>query len=269
MTGTGQRSAEIAEWATGLVLAELSPTVLAAARRLLVDRLGVGLGGSRLLPPHPTLKLAETMRGIPSATVLSSGKAAFAPYAVLANGCAGDSLELGAGPDCVEAALAAAEVADASLGELLAALVVAAEISGYLRRALGLGLEEGGLHPPAALGSLPAAAAVGRLLGFDAETLGKAITAAASLTPMSPYGVFSSGAPSKTLYGGYPQFLGYWSCLFAERGVGGPATILEGRKGLAQAIAVDLEMPPFEAPSGYEIEKVLFKAFGACRACHP
>ncbi len=220
---------EMAEWAAGLSRGSVPASALHAARRLLIDRIAISLGGYRLIGPHPTYHLAERMDGRPAATIWSTGSKTFAPYAAMANGSAGDILELEAGPECAESALAAAEIADATLGDLLAAIAVAGEVAGYMRRWLSEPMERHGLHHPAALGAYSSATAAGRLLGLTPAQLAGALGLAGALAPQAPYGAFSAGASGKTLYGGWPHLLGLWSCLWAIQGVAAPVTLLEGR----------------------------------------
>lgn len=264
---------ELAEWAAGVSKESIPASALHAARRLLVDRLAISLGGYRLIGPHPTCHLAQQMEGRPAATIWSTGREAFAPYAALANGSAGDILELEAGPDCTESAFAAAEIADATLGDLLAALAIAGEVAGYMRRWLSEPMERHGLHHPAALGAYSSATASGRLLGLSSAQLAGALASAGALAPQAPYGAFSAGATGKTLYGGWPHLVGLWSCLWATQGIAGPATLLEGPQGIAQAMldAVGAVVPsPFQpASNGWEIENVTFKPFPCNRASHP
>jgi 2-methylcitrate dehydratase PrpD len=262
---------DLAAWAASVSLDSLPPSAVHAARRLVLDRLGISLGGTRLLGVHPTATLA--LPGTPSATVWATGQQAYAPYAALANGCAGDGLELMAGPDCVEGAWVAAEIADRALGDLLAAVVAGAEIGGYLRRWLADANEKHGLHHPATLGSLSVAAAVGRVLGLPEDRLAGALAGAACLMPRAPFGSFTGGGSAKSLFGGWPHQLGLWACLWAQDGMVGASTVLEGSRGVAQSLldaGGAIEAPAF-APGrgGWEIERVLFKAIPACRSVHP
>jgi 2-methylcitrate dehydratase PrpD len=262
---------DLAAWVSSVTLETLPPGTLHAARRLVLDRLGISLGGTRLLGVHPTARLA--LPGTPSATVWATGQQAYAPYAALANGCAGDGLELLAGPDCVEGAWAAAEIADRTLGDLLVAVVAGAEVGGYLRRWLADANEKHGLHHPATLGSLSVAAAAGRVLGLAEDHLAGALAGAACLMPRAPFGAFSGGGTAKSLFGGWPHQLGLWACLWAQDGMVGPSTALEGSRGVAQSLldAGGIVQAPAFAPGsgGWEIERVLFKAIPACRSVHP
>lgn len=263
---------DLAAWASSVSRRDIPASARHAARRLLLDQMGICLGGLRLWGVHP----AETALGIagePSATSWSTGRGRLAPYAVLANRAAGDWLELLAGPECVPAAIAAAEISDAPVGELLETLVIATEVEADVRRTLGPGAERHGLHPPAVAGAAGAATAVGLLIGHDETRLRDAVSAALCLTPASPYVAFAEGVSGKTLYGAFSQLAGTWMALLASGGVGGPATVLTGRRGLRQAL-LDGEPgpPPFAPPSGlrrWAVEQIAFKPFPCSRAAHP
>lgn len=264
---------ELAEWVTELRRDQVPDSAIHAARRLLLDRLGIAVGGHRLSGAHPTATLAARMSGQPAATVWATGAPAFAPYAALANGCAGDALELAAEPTCAEAGFAAAEAADRTLGELLLGIVAGAEVGGYLRRWLTEPLERHGLHPVAHVGGYAAVTTAGRLLGLSTDALAGALASVACLSPQAPYASFSGGATGKTLYGGWPHFLGLWACLWASGGTVGPATALEGSRGVGQALldtGGPIEPPAFRpAVDGWEIEHVHFKPYPCNRGSHP
>ena len=235
-----------------------------------MDQVGISLSGHELMGRHPTVDFAERMTGTPAATMWCEGTMVHAPYAALANRCAGDELELCAGPECVAAAVAAGEMADASVGDLLDAIVVAAEVEEYLRGWLMIPMERHGLHPPAVLGAIASATASGRLLHLEPEPLRGALATAASLTPQSAYTAFSSGASGKALYGGWGQMLGLWAAMWSGTGMVGPATALDGTRGIAQAFLDAVEpvvAPPFE-PDGLAITRVTFKAYPCNRASH-
>ncbi|MCC6176619.1 MAG: MmgE/PrpD family protein [Chloroflexi bacterium] len=261
----------LATWATSTGPEGAPVSARRAARRLVLDRLGISLGGRRLLGQHPTAMLA--LPGQPSASLWGERRSVFAPYAALANGCAGDALELEAGPDCVEAGWAAAEIADRSFGDLLTAVIAGAEVGGYVRRWLAGPLEEHGLHPPAMLGALSATVTAGRLLGLSAARLAGALAGVACLTPRAPFGPFTGGSTGKTLYGGWPHFLGLWAGLWSADGMVGPPTALEGSRGIAQSVldAGGAVTPPPFGPGvhGWDVEQVTFKPFPCCRASHP
>ena len=156
-----------------------------AARRVLMDQVGVSLGGANALK--------SLVRGEPSATLWSTGECVHAPDAALANRFAGDDLELNAGPEVAAAGVAAGEVADATLGELYVAMAVASEIESYARGWFQRAVEEHGLHPPAVF-ALSAATVAAKLCQLDAQAFSGALAIALALAPQSHYASFSHGA---------------------------------------------------------------------------
>lgn len=249
----------VAEWAVSAVP---PPSARRRARLLLMDQIGVSVAGARTDLP--------LSRRPPLAHVWATGERVHWTEAALANRYAGDDLELTAGPEVGAAGAASAELADATLGELDAALAVACDVEDYVRSWLQLGAERHGLHPPALLGAVSAAAVSARLLGLDRERFAGALAAAAALAPVSPYAAFSRGAAGKRLYGAWSQVLGARAARMAGLGVAGPSSVLEGARGVAQALldaAGPLAPPPFR-PDGRAVERVTFKAYPCSRACH-
>jgi 2-methylcitrate dehydratase PrpD len=250
---------ELSDWA---VRTDAIPSdVHDAARRVLMDQVGVSLGGAQALN---TLVRCE-----PSATLWSTGERVHAPDAALANRFAGDDLELNAGPEVAAAGIAAGEVADATLGELYVAMAVASEVESYVRAWFQRPVEEHGLHPPAVFGALSAATVAAKLCRLDTEAFSGALGTALALAPQSHYASFSHGATGKWLYGAWSQRLGLQAALWARMGIAGASTTLDGAHGIAQAFLHETTAPPAFQPNGWALTEVTFKAFPCSRACHP
>lgn len=248
----------MAEWAAGID--SIPSEVEHAARRVLMDQAGVSLAGGK--------DLAPLARGTPRATLWATGEKAYAPDAALANRFAGDDLELTAGPEIGAAGVAAAEIADSTLAELLVAMAVAAELEHYLRGWLQIAVERHGLHPPAVFGAFAATAVAGKLLGLERDALAGALAAGLALMPQSPYASFSEGATGKWLYGAWSQGLGVQCALWARAGMTGVPSTLEGSRGVAQALLHERSSPPELRLDGWAIASVTFKPFPCSRACH-
>jgi 2-methylcitrate dehydratase PrpD len=238
---------------------DVAPEARHAARRLIMDQIGVSLAGACEIPLR---------NGRPEATVWASGLKAHAPDAVLQNRIAGDDLELTAGPEIGAAAVAAAEIAGSSLRELLEAIAIASDVESYFRRWMQPGVEHHGLHPPAVFGAFSAATVSARLLGLDADELVGALASAAALAPQSPYVAFSSGVTGKWLYGAFSQKLGLSSALWARQGIVGPDSVFDGRRGIVRAFFDGPSERPGFAPGDWAITKVTFKPYPSSRACH-
>src|SRR5499427_9245674 len=134
------------------------------------------------------------------------------------------------------AALAVCELERLAGVELLTALAVGFEGSARIART-AVGLETvRGFHNPGTQGPFGAAAAVGKLYGFDAERLTDALGIAGS----SSAGLLEfawSGGDTKRLHLGRAAQLGLEAALLARAGVRGPATVLEGRSGYFTAFS--------------------------------
>src|SRR5262252_532819 len=134
------------------------------------------------------------------------------------------------------AALAVCELERLAGVELLTALAVGFEVSARIART-AVGLETvRGFHNPGTQGPFGAAAAVGKLYGFDAERLTDALGIAGS----SSAGLLEfawSGGDTKRLHLGRAAQLGLEAALLARAGVRGPATVLEGRSGYFTAFS--------------------------------
>jgi 2-methylcitrate dehydratase PrpD len=119
---------------------------------------------------------------------------------------------------------------------LLTALALGFEVSARIART-AVGLETvRGFHNPGTQGPFGAAAAVGKLYGFDEAQL----THALGLAGSSSAGLLEfawSGGDTKRLHLGRAAQLGLESALLARQGVRGPSTVLEGRSGYFNAFS--------------------------------
>ena len=215
---------DAAEWAAS---ARFLGNERRGAMTLLTDVLAIGAA-----EPLPAFLDGTEARGVldafpggsaPSATLwrpVEGRSSAGIWSAMLWNRLVGDPQELHAGPECVAAAVAAAEARDRTLGELLDAIVVGCGIGSWHRDAVGTAMEEAGIHSPGALAPVATAAAVGRLEGTGARNLAQSIRRAAALTPLHPYRAFSDGASAKLLYGAFGQLLGAAATLSIKNPIG-------------------------------------------------
>ena len=119
----------------------------------------------------------------------------------------------------------------------LTALALGFEVSGRVARA-AVGLETTrGFHNPGTQGPFGAAVGVGKLYGLEEETLINAMGIAGSCSA----GLLEfawSGADTKRLHLGRASQLGLESALLAQKGLRGPATVLEGRYGYYNAFSL-------------------------------
>ena len=215
---------DAAEWAAS---ARFLSTERRAAMTLLTDTLAIGAAEppTAFLPGGEAESILDSFQGrsVPSVTLwrpVAGRSSAGIWSAILWNRLVGDPQELHAGPECIAAAVAAAEAGDRTLGELLDAIVVGCGIGSWHRDAVGTAMEEAGIHAPGALAPVATAAAVGRLEGIGARNLAQSMRRASALTPLHPYRAFSEGTSAKLLFGAFGQLLGAATALSIKNPIG-------------------------------------------------
>src|SRR5438309_1649325 len=131
-------SAHLADFCVALRWADLAGTVRARSQELVLDLLGVTLGGSGAESSLVAAELAAEARQPTGASVIGSGFASSAAWAALANGVAGHALEmddvtrdssLHPGVVVIPAALAVAEARELGPTAFLEAVVCGYEIT--------------------------------------------------------------------------------------------------------------------------------------------
>src|SRR5215831_6602986 len=207
-----------------------------------LDALGAGFVGTRQPWAQRIVAVVHDLGGSPAAAVIGHDWRTDVARAALVNGVLIGAFECEpltgshASGTVLPAALAVAERKRASGAAFITALALGFEVSARIART-AVGLETvRGFHNPGTQGPFGAAAAVGKLYGFDAEQLTDALGIAGS----SSGGLLEfawSGGDTKRLHLGRASQLGLESALLARRGVRGPATVLEGRYGYFNAFS--------------------------------
>jgi 2-methylcitrate dehydratase PrpD len=208
----------------------------------LLDTIGAAFVGSVQPWAQRIVAVAQALGGKPEATVISQGWRTDASRAAFANGVLIGAFECEpltgshASGTVLPAALAVCERERLDGAAFLTALAVGFEVSARIART-AVGLETvRGFHNPGTQGPFGAAAAVGKLYGFDEarvlDALGIAGSSSAGLLEFA-----WSGGDTKRLHLGRAGSLGLESALLARQGVRGPATVLEGRHGYFNAFS--------------------------------
>jgi 2-methylcitrate dehydratase PrpD len=281
-TGSGSEPVPIAErlarFIVELELDRVPGRVVEQAKLCLLDGLGAMLAGSNTESGAIARGLVEEVGGEPQAAVVGSRLRTSAPWAALANGIQAHALEvddghryaigLHSGATTLPAALAAAERCNSDGRELLAALIAGYQVAGRIGTAINPGHRYLGFHSTGTVGCFGAAAAAARLLKLNVEqtrcTLGIAGSQAGGV-----FEFLADGSTVKHLHAGGAAQRGILAALLAERGLGGPKTILEGREGFLHAFAreVDVESITSELDERWELDSVFFKLHAACAHC--
>lgn len=234
-----------AAFATSVKVTELPDAVRDRLRVLLLDQLGAQLAGSTRLWNGRVREYAIDQSRPGDASVVAGGTAS-AEWAAFANATAGHGFEIDdyhaaglAHPGCVAvpATLALAEQFDAPSEEVIVALALGFE--SIIR--LGLATQpsmiyDRGFHETCAQGVFGAALAAGRLRKLESDAMASAMGIAGShASGTTEYS--QSGGEVKRVHAGLGAMGGLRAADLASRGIPGPATILEGRRGFLQAFA--------------------------------
>jgi 2-methylcitrate dehydratase PrpD len=259
---------------------KLPDSAVRAARRAILDTLGVTLAGSVEVTAERVRALLAHRRGSEGATVVGSARRGPVEDAALANGTAAHALDyddlhqsLSGHPSVpvLPAALALAERQHLSGAALITAFLVGIEIEAKLGRALNPGLYEAGWHATSALGVFGAAAAAAKLLGLSVERIAQALAIAASLAS----GIKANfGTDCKPLHAGHAARCGVEAALLAEGGFTGNPRALEHGDGFGATYgagsppAWDVATAGLGAPHEIVDPGIGVKRFPACASTH-
>ncbi len=219
----------LAGWAAGLAWPDLPEDVRRRAALILLDDFAA-MVAARAEPELIALRDGVARSGGPAeATVFDGGTRRLDRYAAaLSNGAAADWCELDGGYRpavchaalyCLPALLAEAEARDATLCDILVALVAGYETVTRFARAFTFPPLV--LHPHGGLATIGAAAAAARLRNFDAGMTHHAITTAATLVLPGPFRHAVEGALVRNVWPGLCAQNGMRAADWAEMGISG------------------------------------------------
>lgn len=217
----------------------------AEARKLIVDNIGVSLGGSEMAG---ALVIANYVHGVAAAPVSSVVGKHFktAPQlAALANGTMAHLLTYdetsGTWPShpsavLVPTVLAVGEAVQSSGRDVLTALIVGWEVGARIGAEAGHAALEHGWHPVGMIGAVAAACACANLLRLDEDHLRIAIGIAASLGSGLK---INGGTDTQPLHAGNAARSGVLAAELAHAGFTANRSALDGPSGLLRALGGD------------------------------
>lgn len=276
-------SETLATFVSTLAAGGIPDRVMARARLHVLDTLGVGLTGSRAIGAS---NLAHTCArthggGGEGARVWGvDGRMAPPALAALVNGAAihaedyddTHTTAIVHGSSCVvPAAWAYAEQSGLSGEAVLVAVVAGWEVAARVGLAAVGAFHEQGLHTTSVAGVFGAAAAVGSLMGFNANQLAHALGIAGSLASgINAY--LADGTRVKTLHPGMAAQGGLTAASMAAAGMTGPRAVFEGTHGLFEVFAggrhVELKALNHALGHDWEMARVSIKPYPACHCAH-
>lgn len=270
----------LAEYAVGLRFEDLPPAVIHKARTLVLDQVGLMMGLSILPWSRIICDYVRDWGDAPESTVAHHGMRIKAENAAFANASFGHGFEMddlyfagSSHPGCIviPAALAIAERDGCSGREFLTAMVAGYEVMGRINAAITPSAALRGFHSATSLtGPFGAAIATAKLRGLDAgRTLHALAIAGSHASGLTEYD--QGGGSVKRMHAGMAAQGGMRAALLAERGLTGPATILEGKHGMLQAFTDRYRIEELTAGLGSDfrvVEGTAIKAYCACGGIH-
>lgn len=262
---------EIAEFAVEQTFSGLPQDVVERAQWLLLDSLGVTLAGVST-PRVQALARLYRQGG-------SSGRSLF-----VADGLRGDAADAAAcnataacvhildeghkyarghvGTYVLPAVMAVAEEREVDGRELLTAIVVGYEIAA--RMGMACRVRES-MHPSGTWGTLGAAAATARLMGFDAARTRATINVAAPMTLATSWQAATQGATVRDLYSGQGAANAVMAPRWLEAGFTGSNDDVSHVFGHVSSERFDTQVARADLGSRWEILRNYFKIHACCR----
>ena len=269
-------TARLANFCRAIRYEDLPPEAIEAARKTLLDWLGVTIAGAS--EPLAVMLRQEALAegGNARATLIGSGGRVSLRQAALVNGAASHALDyddvnlaMNGHPSVPiwPALLALAESRGSSGRDVLAAFVAGYEMECRIGWLVMPSHYSTGFHATGTLGTFGAAAACAHLLGLDQEQwqrgMGIAGAQAAGLKSMF-------GTMCKPLHAGKAAENGLFAALMAQRGFTSNPEVLETAQGFAatQASEANVERALHGFGDHYAVSDTLFKYHAACYGTH-
>ena len=272
-------SATLARFSAELRVGQIPPAVLRRTEDLLLDWLASALAGKGAEPVEIIERFACVMGPADGpAQVLISRRHTSPLFAAMVNAASShvaeqDDVHNGSvfHPATVvfPPALAVAQALGKSGSDLLVACVAGYEVGIRVGEFLGRSHYRV-FHTTGTAGTLAAAAAVGHLLGLDAERMlqafGSAGTQSAGL-----WEFLRDAAHSKQLHTAHAAAAGLTAAYLAQDGFTGARRILEGAQGLAAGTSTDADAARLVDGLGtrWAVAETSFKFHASCRHNHP
>ena len=255
---------------------ELDPDALPAATlqqaaRCVLDLIGVAIAGAPTPMATISARFAHEQFAPGNATVIGSSKPLTLTGATWINGACASALDMDdgnrmamghPGASVIPAALAIAEQTGSSGKEFLAALVAGYEVA-VRASAARVPWYKDKMYSTGIWGVFGAAAAAGKLLGFDAATLQSALGIAGSHGSFPPGGLQANHAMVKEAIA-WSGMTGVSAALLARQNFLGPADFLDysGRWDTSALVA------GLGDPGQFAIHNTYFKPYAVCRWAH-
>lgn len=270
-------TARLAQYAVDLKYEDLPENVIHAAKRCLLDWLGVALGGSTHRGVDMLLEVAKTIGTQPKASIIGRRERTDLLHAALVNGFMSHVLDyddtdvesyVHPSSPLWPAISALSEMQPVSGKQAIMAFVLGYEVENRIGHGINRYHDERGWHMTAMVGGFGAAAAAGKLLHFDGEQMcrafGIAATSSSGLREMF-------GTLCKPFHPGKASMSGLYAALLARAGFTSSQSVLEAQRGFffVNAGTTDTERVVLGLGEGFEILNDSIKPYSCGSVTHP
>ena len=268
---------DLADWIAGCRPDDVPDEVKREGLRTFFNWVGCAVGGARHETVDRALQAVTPFSGAPTATVIGRGERLDALHGALLNGISSHVLDYDdthlktiihpAGP-VASALLAVAELRPVSGAELLHALIIGVEVECRIGNAVYPDHYDRGWHITGTAGVFGAAAAVGKLIGLDAQkltwALGIAATQSSGLREMF-------GTMCKSFHPGRAAQNGALAAFLAEAGFDSSERGIEAPRGFANVLSTKQDYSEILEGLGSRWEAALnsYKPFACGIVIHP
>ncbi|MBU0982577.1 MAG: MmgE/PrpD family protein [candidate division Zixibacteria bacterium] len=240
-------SRHIAEYAVGLTFADLAPEAVHEAKRYLYDSIGCAWGGYRTKDVNILRDIYKDMGGKKEATVIGFGDRIPAVNATLVNSLMFRALDYNdiywkedpSHPsDIIPAALAVGEMVDATMEEVIVAIILAYEFEMRLCEFAVPGVRERKWHH-ATLTQFVSPIVAGKLLGLTVDQMVHAIGINGSHNHTIGCPTAGKLTMMKNTVDPMAVQSGVFAALMARKGYTGTEAVFEGKEGFMDVFGPD------------------------------
>ncbi|MDI1288031.1 MAG: MmgE/PrpD family protein [Reyranella sp.] len=263
----------LANFLVGFRFEALKPATVEQTSYVILDTMGAIAGGAAE-PEMQALTAKLTVSPVGEASVIGTGKKAVSAAAAFLNGTAGTFLEMDEGNrfakghpsiHVLPALWALAEIRGLSGRAVMEALVLGYEVGARIGIAAAMRPD---MHPHGTWGTVGAAAAVAKLLGYDSARMRETINVASSLTLATSKRTMLEGGTVRNAYAGIANRMALMAIDLVEAGFIGERDGLSSVFGHVVSEKFDTAKMVEGLGHGWQIDQNYFKLHSCCRYNH-
>lgn len=272
-------SQKYASFIKALQFDEIPSTAVDDCKIVILDTIGVALGGSQAAHSRIAAEFAREYEEKKESTVFAYGLKTSCLNAAFANGVMAHSIDFDDDYEpgavhiacgVIPAAIAIGEVRGVTGRDLITAVIAGYDIACRAAAALALKDKREGFHITGPIGCFGSAAASGKILNLKEDQLMHALGLAGDqASGLLQY--HFDGCMQKHLHGGKAAQTGLFSALLARRGFTGSPEIFEGEYGFYNVLFRGEYNPTVmtkDLGKAFRISETSLKPYPSCRATH-